>query len=76
MRVNFFFQIWVTLDLMRYCTQICFEICDFLHIELFRIPYPGGPQKTFFTQTAEKNGTNSKITTRTIKTRSKTKQHH
>ncbi|XP_018572678.1 choline/ethanolaminephosphotransferase 1 isoform X4 [Anoplophora glabripennis] len=37
--------IWVSVDLMRYCYQICQEICDHLHIELFRIPYPGGPQK-------------------------------
>ncbi|XP_052738270.1 cholinephosphotransferase 1 isoform X2 [Bicyclus anynana] len=32
--------IWVCADLMRYCGQICLEICDHLHIRLFRIPYP------------------------------------
>ncbi|XP_054269905.1 choline/ethanolaminephosphotransferase 1 isoform X5 [Macrosteles quadrilineatus] len=30
--------IWVTLDLIRYSGQVCKEICDYLHIELFRIP--------------------------------------
>ncbi|KAG4068222.1 hypothetical protein HA402_008863 [Bradysia odoriphaga] len=33
-------MIWCTLDLMRYCSQVCLEICDHLNIELFRIPYP------------------------------------
>ncbi|KAK6619467.1 Choline/ethanolaminephosphotransferase 1 [Polyplax serrata] len=46
---NFFFNeyyvlwaclIWVTLDLLRYSTEICHEICDHLKIKLFRIPYP------------------------------------
>ncbi|XP_039745870.1 cholinephosphotransferase 1 isoform X3 [Pararge aegeria] len=32
--------LWVYADLMRYCGQICFEICEHLHIRLFRIPYP------------------------------------
>nr|CAD7577192.1 unnamed protein product [Timema californicum] len=44
---NFFIQeyivlwlclVWVTLDLLRYCSQVCLEICDYLKIELFRIP--------------------------------------
>ncbi|XP_043479759.1 choline/ethanolaminephosphotransferase 1 isoform X2 [Leptopilina heterotoma] len=30
--------IWVTLDLMRYCSQVCIEICEHLNIQLFRIP--------------------------------------
>ncbi|RZF32120.1 hypothetical protein LSTR_LSTR003983 [Laodelphax striatellus] len=29
--------IWVTFDLLRYSSQVCREICDHLHIELFRI---------------------------------------
>lgn len=33
-------MIWCTYDLMRYCSQVCLEICDHLNIELFRIPYP------------------------------------
>ncbi|XP_022921034.2 choline/ethanolaminephosphotransferase 1 isoform X1 [Onthophagus taurus] len=61
--------IWVTFDLYRYCYQICHEICDHLHIELFRIPYLGGsqqqqrttrgqfqPQSTTNTISTEKNG--------------------
>lgn len=31
------FQVWVTLDLLLYSARICKEICDYLHIELFRI---------------------------------------
>ncbi|XP_033216092.1 cholinephosphotransferase 1 isoform X3 [Belonocnema kinseyi] len=30
--------IWVTLDLLRYCAQVCMEICAHLNIQLFRIP--------------------------------------
>lgn len=29
--------IWATFDLLRYSAQVCREICDYLHIELFRI---------------------------------------
>ncbi|XP_068628188.1 cholinephosphotransferase 1 isoform X3 [Battus philenor] len=32
--------LWVCVDLIRYCAQICLEICDHLKIRLFRIPYP------------------------------------
>ncbi|CAG5005908.1 unnamed protein product [Parnassius apollo] len=32
--------IWVVVDFMRYCGQICLEICDHLKIRLFWIPYP------------------------------------
>ncbi|XP_037297503.1 cholinephosphotransferase 1 isoform X3 [Manduca sexta] len=32
--------IWVCVDLVRYCGQICLEICEHLKIQLFRIPYP------------------------------------
>ncbi|KAJ0179614.1 hypothetical protein K1T71_005326 [Dendrolimus kikuchii] len=32
--------VWVCVDLIRYCGQICLEICDHLKIRLFRIPYP------------------------------------
>lgn len=68
--------IWVSVDLMRYCYQICQEICDHLHIELFRIPYPGGPQKVVppSASATEKNGTNAKVT-KSIKARSKSKHY-
>ncbi|XP_043265442.1 choline/ethanolaminephosphotransferase 1 isoform X1 [Colletes gigas] len=46
--------IWVTLDLLRYCTQICFEICDHMKIKLFRIPL-GDYRATQVSNTAEKN---------------------
>ncbi|XP_014612038.1 PREDICTED: choline/ethanolaminephosphotransferase 1 isoform X6 [Polistes canadensis] len=50
--------IWVTLDLLRYSSQVCLEICDHMKIKLFRIPVGDhrnvGPQLNV----AEKNGTN------------------
>ncbi|XP_043501830.1 cholinephosphotransferase 1 isoform X3 [Polistes fuscatus] len=30
--------IWVTLDLLRYSSQVCLEICDHMKIKLFKIP--------------------------------------
>ncbi|CAG9563211.1 unnamed protein product [Danaus chrysippus] len=46
--------IWVVVELIRYCGQICLEICDHLHISLFRItrqtPATASPH--------DKNGTN------------------
>ncbi|XP_026326984.1 cholinephosphotransferase 1 isoform X4 [Hyposmocoma kahamanoa] len=32
--------LWVCVDLVRYCGQICLEICEHLKIRLFKIPYP------------------------------------
>ncbi|XP_063973009.1 choline/ethanolaminephosphotransferase 1 isoform X3 [Diachasmimorpha longicaudata] len=43
--------IWVTFDFIRYCSQVCLEICDHLKIMLFRIPYSTD------SVTGEKNGT-------------------
>ncbi|XP_017148288.1 cholinephosphotransferase 1 isoform X3 [Drosophila miranda] len=34
-----FMLIWGTQDLLRYCSQVCLEICQHLRINLFRIPY-------------------------------------
>nr|CAH7754499.1 unnamed protein product [Callosobruchus chinensis]CAH7757635.1 unnamed protein product [Callosobruchus chinensis] len=67
--------IWVVIDLVRYCSQICHEICDYLHVELFRIPYPGGPQKTYVQSPSEKNGTSAKYTKSHVKTRSKSRHY-
>lgn len=44
--VLWFALIWCTIDLMRYCGQVCLEICDHLRIELFRIPYPPRPSSS------------------------------
>ncbi|XP_063223555.1 choline/ethanolaminephosphotransferase 1 isoform X4 [Bacillus rossius redtenbacheri] len=30
--------VWVTLDMLRYCTVVCLEICNYMNIQLFRIP--------------------------------------
>ncbi|XP_039480644.1 choline/ethanolaminephosphotransferase 1 isoform X4 [Drosophila santomea] len=34
-----FTLIWGTQDLLRYCAQVCLEICQHLRIDLFRIQY-------------------------------------
>ncbi|XP_050300421.1 choline/ethanolaminephosphotransferase 1 isoform X5 [Anthonomus grandis grandis] len=68
--------VWVTLDLLIYCYRVCHEICAYLRVELFRIPYPGGPQKVYAEQPSmqhggsEKNGTKSQYK---VKTRSTSK---
>lgn len=63
-------MVWVTLDLIRYSTQICREICEHLHIELFSISYAGVSQRIptpTTTVPTEKNGTAA----RSLKTRSR-----
>ncbi|KAH8275435.1 hypothetical protein KR026_007215, partial [Drosophila bipectinata] len=37
--VLWFSLAWGTQDLLRYCAQVCLEICQHLRIDLFRIPY-------------------------------------
>lgn len=32
--------VWCTLDLMLYCSTVCLEMCDYMKINLFTIPYP------------------------------------
>ncbi|XP_058836578.1 cholinephosphotransferase 1 isoform X3 [Topomyia yanbarensis] len=41
-----FAMLWCSVDLVRYCGQVCLEICAYLKIELFRIPYPPRPLMT------------------------------
>ncbi|XP_074033137.1 choline/ethanolaminephosphotransferase 1 bbc isoform X5 [Leptinotarsa decemlineata] len=67
-------MIWVSIDLIRYCHQICEEICDYLHIELFRIPYPSGTSKMSSASplATETNGTNYRLN-RLPKSRNKSK---
>ncbi|XP_036332951.1 cholinephosphotransferase 1 isoform X1 [Rhagoletis pomonella] len=36
-----FTLIWGTQDLIRYCSKVCVEICNHLHIYLFTIPHLG-----------------------------------
>ncbi|BES99514.1 CDP-alcohol phosphatidyltransferase [Nesidiocoris tenuis] len=38
--------IWVTFDLIKYCSHVCLEICDHMHIMLFRIVPTAVPQGT------------------------------
>ncbi|CAH0560794.1 unnamed protein product [Brassicogethes aeneus] len=75
-------MVWATFDLIRYCSQICQEICFHLNVELFRIPYPGGPLRAVShpqgaLTAAEKNGTNPKMNNvkAMYKTRSKSKHY-
>ncbi|XP_065334048.1 cholinephosphotransferase 1 isoform X2 [Cloeon dipterum] len=44
-------MLWATFDLLRYCRQVCLEICDFLNIELFHI------KPVLASKDGEKNGT-------------------
>ncbi|XP_053688000.1 cholinephosphotransferase 1 isoform X2 [Sabethes cyaneus] len=41
-----FALLWCSVDLVRYCGQVCLEICAYLKIELFRIQFPARPQMT------------------------------
>ncbi|XP_050300418.1 cholinephosphotransferase 1 isoform X2 [Anthonomus grandis grandis] len=52
--------VWVTLDLLIYCYRVCHEICAYLRVELFRIPYPGGPQKVYAEQPSMQHGGSEK----------------
>ncbi|XP_059059475.1 cholinephosphotransferase 1 isoform X1 [Achroia grisella] len=48
--------IWVCIDLVRYCGQICLEICDHLKIQLFRISPPSAaPPDRNVTSDSEKS---------------------
>ncbi|KAG5677432.1 hypothetical protein PVAND_007190 [Polypedilum vanderplanki] len=31
---------WVTVDLIWYCSTVCLEMCEYMNIKLFTIPYP------------------------------------
>lgn len=44
---------------MRYCSAVCLEICNYLRIQLFRIPVGGGPVPVIQSgqvPTTDKNG--------------------
>lgn len=77
---DLFVQVWVSFDLLRYCSQICQEICEYLRIELFRIPYHPGVQMkqaaplltSSSSLASDKNGTNTK-SVKSIKQRSRSK---
>lgn len=56
--VLWFAMLWCTFDLIRYCGQVCLEICAYLKIELFRIPYPPKPLMTS-QASSEKDNNNS-----------------
>ncbi|XP_069995724.1 choline/ethanolaminephosphotransferase 1 isoform X2 [Penaeus vannamei] len=54
--------VYVIYDLIKYCRQVCLEICEHLNIMLFTI-IPKYPQ-TKATSSMEKNGSSSKYMTR------------
>ncbi|XP_038213620.1 cholinephosphotransferase 1 isoform X6 [Zerene cesonia] len=47
--------VWVCIELVRYCGQICLEICEHLHIQLFRIASPPRAKPA-----ADRNGTHAR----------------
>lgn len=36
---------WVSVDLCHYCSRVCLEMCDYMGIKLFTIPYPPPKKK-------------------------------
>lgn len=36
---------WCTFDLMYYCRNVCLEMCSFMNIKLFTIPYTSPAEK-------------------------------
>ncbi|XP_022829552.1 cholinephosphotransferase 1 isoform X5 [Spodoptera litura] len=51
--------IWVCVDLMRYCGQICLEICGHLRIQLFRITSPPAGAANVITVASESERSDS-----------------
>merc|ERR1712066_1144003 len=39
-------MIWVVMDLLWYCSKVCLEICNYLDVSLFTIPYNSAAQAT------------------------------
>ncbi|KAM7344519.1 choline/ethanolaminephosphotransferase 1 bbc isoform 4-T4 [Cochliomyia hominivorax] len=57
-----FTLVWGTQDLIRYCAQVCLEICAHLHIQLFTIPYPAkGASKSHASKAGQTNNHGSKL---------------
>jgi len=46
--------VWVLVDLIWYCSKVCLEICNYLEVSLFTIPY-----NTSTTPPAGSTGANS-----------------
>lgn len=63
-----FTLIWGTQDLIRYCSQVCLEICAHLHIQLFTIPYPAKSVKSHPSKGSQSNnhGTKTKGGVQTV----------
>lgn len=70
--------LWVLFDLMRYCSAVCLEICNYLRIQLFRIPLGGGHGiQSGVTPGPDKNGAASAQgrQTRPVRSVKRTTQH-
>lgn len=37
---------WCTFDLIFYCSSVCLEMCDYMNIKLFTIPYEAPPKRS------------------------------
>ncbi|KAK4315782.1 hypothetical protein Pmani_013020 [Petrolisthes manimaculis] len=55
--------VYVIYDVIKYCREVCLEICSHLHIKLFTI-VPKYPHGTKLSSAAEKNGSSTKYNTR------------
>ena len=52
----YFSLVWVGLDLVWYCSKVCLEICSYLNVSLFTIPYNGASEAN---SAANTNGNSS-----------------
>jgi len=52
----YFSLVWVGLDLVWYCSKVCLEICNYLNVSLFTIPYNGSSETNSASNT---NGSSS-----------------
>jgi len=48
--------IWVLVDLIFYCSKVCLEICSYLEVNLFTIPYDGGAASSSHNSANSQNG--------------------
>jgi len=57
-------MIWVVIDLVWYCSKVCLEICNYLDVCLFTIPYSPTGQSTGGAGASSQNGNSAGPVTR------------
>lgn len=65
--------VWVTMDLIWYCTKVCLEICSFLDVKLFTIPHNVPVHQASSSQNGGSGGGTSHHGSPTVKTRARKK---